>query len=272
MKSSRANSQGKSSKKIYQDKNLLITFGISLIAVLGVSSITPAFPQVAQALNISPQNVGLLITVFTLPSVILDPFLGVLADRFGRKRILVPSLMLFGIAGCACAFVRDFNLLLGLRLLQGIGAASLLSLSVTLVGDLFSGQERTTAMGYNASVSSIGTASYPTIGGALAVLGWQYPFMLPLAAIPIGLLVMLALKSPEPKSQQNLQEYLKNAFRSLKNRQFMGLFVGTAATFVILYGAFLTYLPLLIKDSFEVSTFTRKLGLKPRASSTALIS
>jgi MFS family permease len=88
----------------------------------------------------------------------------------GRKKIIVPSLLLFGIAGTACAFARDFNLLLLLRLLQGIGAASLLSLSVTLIGDLYAGDRRANAMGYNASVTSIGTAIYPTVGGALATI------------------------------------------------------------------------------------------------------
>lgn len=248
--------QGKSTKKIYQDKNLQIIFAVALIAVLGVASITPAFPKIAQALNVPPQNVGLLITVFTLPSVLLGPVLGVLADRFGRKKILVPSLILFGIAGAACAFARDFNLLLALRFIQGIGAASLLSLSVTLVGDLYSGQERTTAMGYNASVTSIGTASYPTIGGALAVMGWNYPFFLPLLAIPVGLVVLFLLHTPEPKSKQNLKEYLSSALKSLKNRQFVGLFFGTGATLILLYGAFISYIPILIADSFKSSSFT----------------
>lgn len=256
MKQAGESRQDKSSKKIYQDKNLQIIFAVALIAVLGVASITPAFPKIAQALNVPPQNVGLLITVFTLPSVLLGPVLGVLADRFGRKKILVPSLILFGIAGAACAFARDFNLLLVFRFIEGIGAASLLSLSVTVVGDLYSGQERTTAMGYNASVTSIGTASYPTIGGALAVMGWNYPFFLPLLAIPVGLVVLFSLHSPETKSKQNLKEYLSSALKSLKNRQFVGLFVGTGATLILLYGAFISYIPILIADSFYSSSFT----------------
>ncbi|MDZ8225129.1 MULTISPECIES: MFS transporter [unclassified Nostoc] len=244
---------GKSRKPVYLDKNLLIIFGITLMGVLGVSSINPVFPKIAKELNVSPQEIGLLITVFTFPSIVLTPILGVLADRFGRKKILVPSLMLFGIAGVGCGFAHDFNLLLVLRFLQGIGAASLNSLNVTLIGDIYSGKERTNAMGYNASVGSIGTASYPTIGGAIAVLGWHYPFMLPVLAIPIGLLVLFSLKSPEPKSQQKFTEYLRNALGNFKNRQFVGLFVSTVATFMLLYGAYITYIPILISNSFNVS-------------------
>lgn len=114
-------------QQLYRDRNLQLIFAISLMAVLGVATLTPAFPQLAEALKVPTKNLGLLITVFTFPTVILGPIIGIVADRFGRKKIIVPSLFIFGIAGTACAFVRDFNLLLLLRFLQGIGAASLLS-------------------------------------------------------------------------------------------------------------------------------------------------
>ena len=256
MQSTEGDGQQHNPNNLLKDKNLLIIFAISLIAVLGVSSVTPAFPNLAKALNVAPENIGLLVTAFTLPTLLLGPIIGVLADRMGRKKIIVPSLLLFGIAGTACAFVRDFNLLLLFRLLQGIGAASLLSLSVTLIGDLYAGERRTAAMGYNASVSSIGTASYPTIGGALATIGWYYPFMLPVVAIPIALVVLFALKNPEPKGERNLREYLINARRILKNRQLAGLFLASAANFVLLYGAYVTYLPQLINDTFKAPPST----------------
>jgi MFS transporter, ACDE family, multidrug resistance protein len=106
-------------------------------------------------------------------------------------------------------------------------------------------------MGYNASVSSVGTASYPTIGGALATLGWFYPFMLPIIAIPIGFLVFFGLNNPEPKGDRNLKEYLRNAAKILKNRKLFGLFIASAANFVLLYGAYVTYFPQLINDTFK---------------------
>ncbi|MFH1011791.1 MAG: MFS transporter [bacterium] len=246
--------EGSASKRLLLDTNLRILFGVTLVAVLGVSSITPAFPKIVRELGISPQTIGLLITVFTFPGVLLTPVLGVLADRFGRKRILVPSLLLFGIAGFACAFVSDFRLLLGLRFFQGVGAASLGSLNVTIIGDLYSDKERTAAMGYNASVLSIGTASYPAIGGALAMLGWHYPFLLPLVALPVGFLVLFSLKNPEPVGAEGLKDYLSGVWTSIKRRQVIGLFVVSTATFIILYGPFLTYFPLLLGASFGTST------------------
>jgi len=99
----------KDKRKIYLDTNLQIIFGITLTYIMGVSSITPAFPKIVKELNISAKDVGLLIAVFSFPGILLTPFLGVIADRWGRKRIIIPSLILFGIAGGLYFFVRDFK-------------------------------------------------------------------------------------------------------------------------------------------------------------------
>jgi len=247
--------QNGSIRPLYLDHNLQIVFLITLMAVLGVASLTPVFPKIAKELSVSPQSIGLLITVFTLPGIVLTPVLGVLADRFGRKKILVPSLMLFGIAGGACALARDFQLLLIFRFFQGVGAASIGSLNATLIGDLFSGKNRMVAMGYSSSVLSIGTATYPALGGFIALFGWYYPFLLPLLAIPVGLLVLFSLKNPEPDNQQDFFKYLRAAWKSMKNIRVLSYFTANLFTFIILYGAFLTFLPIFIGNRFSTSPF-----------------
>jgi len=241
-------------KKIYLDTNLQIIFGITLTYIMGVSIITPAFPKIVKELNISAKDVGLLITAFSFPGILLTPFLGVIADRWGRKKIIFPSLMLFGIAGGLCFFVHDFKLLLILRLIQGIGAAPLGALTVTIIGDLYSRKELIAAMGYNSSVRSIGSASYPAIGGALAMMGWHYPFILPVIAIPIGFLVLLHLKTPEPENELHIREHLNIVWKKLRNRQVIGLLVIGIIIFIMLFGSYMTCFPLLLGNSFAAST------------------
>jgi predicted MFS family arabinose efflux permease len=257
---------------LYEDPNLLIVFGVTLMAVLGVSSVTPAFPRIGRSLHLSSQSVGNLITAFTLPGVILTPIVGVLVDRWSRERILVPSLMIFGLAGGACSLIRNFDLLLVFRFIQGVGAAALSVLYVTLIGDLYTGQERTRAMGYNASVLSVGTASYPAIGGALAMLGWYYPFALSILAIPVGLAVILALDNPEPRHDQALWAYLSETWESIKHPRTVGLFVLTLMTFIIIYGAYLTYLPFLMERAFQASPFLIGITMSAMSLATALTS
>ncbi|MBN2891201.1 MAG: MFS transporter [Bacteroidales bacterium] len=245
--------------KLLKDRRLYVIFGITLIAVMGVASLSPAFPIIAKTLNLDKTHVGFLISVFTLPGIFLAPVAGILADRFGRKTVLVPSLFLFALAGFACFFTRDFKILLLLRFFQGVGAASLGSLNVTLVGDFFKGKDRPAAMGYNASVLSLSTASYPLIGGLLAGIAWYFPFLLPLVAIPIGLVVIFGIKEPELNKTPNFFVYLKAAGKSIMRKEVLGLFILSILTFIILYGAFLTYIPFLLDANFDLSP--QKIGI-----------
>lgn len=259
-------------KKLYYQEHLQIIFAVTLIAVMGVASITPAFPRIKEALNLNNHQVGYLITVFTLPGIVLNPVLGILADRFGRKTILVPSLFLFAAGGVACGLTSNFTLLLIFRFFQGAGAASLGSINVTLIGDFYEGQQRARAMGANASVLSIGTASYPAVGGALAMLGWHYPFFFPVLAVPVGIWVLVSLKNPKAKSGETLFKYLRGVLRYLADRTVIALFLISIFTFIILYGSYLTYLPLILNDKFGAQSWEIGLIISLGSVSTAITS
>lgn len=254
------------------EKNRTIIFGVTLIAVMGIASITPAFPGIIKYFGISTQQVGWLIAAFTLPGVFLTPVTGVLADRFGRKLVLVPSLFIFGIAGFLCSFMRDFHSLLVLLFVEGIGASGLSSINITLIGDLYSGEKRTALMGYNASILSIGTAAYPALGGFIAAFGWQYIFYLPLLAIPLGIFVIFGLNNPEPKDHQTLSEYFRRIWKSINQSSVWGLFIVNLLLFVILYGAYLTYFPILLSERLQATSVHIGLLMSVMSLITAIMS
>ncbi|XVK07197.1 MFS transporter [Maridesulfovibrio sp. FT414] len=238
---------------LYKNKNLQIVFAVTLMAIMGVSSIIPSLPLMIREFGISPSTVGLVFTIFTLPGIIFAPLAGIFADRIGRKKILIPSLLLFSIAGAACFFASDFNSLLLLRFLQGIGAAAVGVINLTIIGDLFSGRERIKAMGLNAGVLSMGTAIFPAIGGILAQLSWQAPFLLSLSALPLAWLVAFKLDNPEPSSNGDFKKYMKAALEGMKSREVLSLFAISLLTFIILYGPIVTYLPVMLNSRFEAS-------------------
>jgi MFS family permease len=230
------------------------------MGVLGVASISPAIPTIAAAWSIPVGSESLLVSSFTLPGVIFTPILGVLADRLGRKTVLIPSLILFALAGFSCVLAPSYIFLLMFRFLQGIGAASLGYLNLTIIGDLYKGQDRANAMGYNSSVTSIGTAAYPALGGFLAVFGWFFPFFLPLLALPIGLVVIVGLKNPEPEEHKTgFRDYLSRAWQAIRNRQVVGIFIASGITFIMLYGVVITYFPSFLSLTFGFDPFARGL-------------
>lgn len=127
------------------------------------------------------------------------------------------------------------------------------SLNVTVIGDLYTGKKRTAAMGYNQSVFSVGAAGLSTVGGALAMMGWHYPFFLPLMAIPVGLLVMFFLKSPTPevKNVKRFKEYIWGVTETLKKGQIIAIYSVTIVIFIIVAGSYATYFPLLMGITFN---------------------
>jgi MFS transporter, ACDE family, multidrug resistance protein len=265
------NSKNKNGLSLIKDINLPLIFSITLMAVLGLTTISPAFPKMVEKLNVPTKDIGLLLTVFTLPGIFLTPVLGILADRYGRRTILLPSLVLYGLAGFACVFIRQFDLLLIMRFIEGIGAAALGSLNVTLIGDLYSGNKRTAIMGYNMSILSIGTASFPLIGGALAMIAWYYPFILPILNIPVAILVYIYLKDVKLSTPQSFKLYFKNAVKSFKSRHILGLLFSSVMTYIILFGAFLTYIPFLIKNIYGSNPFIIGILLSSMSFTAAIV-
>ncbi|MDY6765109.1 MAG: MFS transporter, partial [Halobacteria archaeon] len=131
--------------------------------------IGPVLPEIARFFQISDAQASLVITVYSIPGILLAPVLGILADRFGRRRTLIFSLLVYGSLGTAVAFAPNFNTVLVLRFLQGCAGGSILSsIAMTIVGDLYDGAQRNAVMGATGAAASVGAAIYPALGGALA--------------------------------------------------------------------------------------------------------
>jgi len=258
--------------KVYHDRNFQIVLGVGPMVLMTASIIAPAFPKMVEALGVTEQSIGLLITAYALPGFLFSPLAGIMADRFGRKRILVPSLFLFGIFGGSCALAPDFNTLLILRVLQGIAGAPLMAIGGAIIGDLFSGQKRAEAMGLNTTVMYVGYIIYPLLGGALASFAWNYPFLPFFLAVALGFIALFFLRCPEPKSKQSIRGYLGAAISYLKSLRVLWLFFIAVITYILLYGAYLVYFSLLLGTRFQASPFTIGLFISVVGLFTAIIS
>lgn len=222
------------------------------MAILGLTSVNPAFPMIARDLNITPEKTGLLLAFFTLPGILLTPVFGLLADKFGRKKVLIFSLLLMGFTGLLCGFTKDFNALLSLRVLQGIGSSSLGALNITLIGDIYEEELMPKVLGYNNAVLNIGTGVFPIIGGALAQFNWQFVFYLNIFAILLAFVLVFNLKEPERKKSFTEKNYFSALLENLKQKNLLFIFVLSIVVYIILFGSYLTFLPFIADVNFSV--------------------
>lgn len=231
---------------------LALVLCVALIGVMGVSVTLPILPKLADVFRLDASGVALIITCFTLPSAFMTPVAGVLADRFGRKAVLLPGLLLFACGGAGCALSGSFGTLLAWRAVQGLGAAPLGILYGTLVGDLYAESERPRMMGMIGATISLGTALYPALGGLLGEIDWSWPFWVSLCALPVGL---LALRVPleRPHSRMDWGRYGRESRDIILHPAALGLFGLTFLCFCILYGPTITYFPLLADELFHAS-------------------
>lgn len=239
------------------DKKLSV-FVLSLVPflmVLGNSMLIPEFPTIKSQLHISQFQVGLLITCFSAPAAVAIPFLGYLSDRVGRKVIIIPAVLIYGIggviAGLASVWIKNpYTIILGSRVIQGIGAAGTGPIAMALAGDLFKTRERSESMGILEAANGMGKVLSPIIGSAVALIVWYALFFSYAAlSLPVALLVWLLVKEEEQaKEQQPFKEYIKSmsVIFERKGVSLLMNFLGGLIVLFILFGVLS-----LISDTLE---------------------
>ena len=157
-----------------------------LLSSLGTSIANVALPTLAQAFNASFQDVQWVVLAYLLAITTLIVSVGRLGDIIGRRRLLLAGIVLFTLASLLCGAAPTLWLLIAARAVQGLGAAIMMALTMAFVGETVPKARTGSAMGLLGTMSAIGTALGPSLGGVLiATLGWQAIF---LVNIPFGVL------------------------------------------------------------------------------------
>ncbi len=160
-----------------------------LMASLGTSIANVGLPSMGEAFAASFEEVQWIVLAYLLASTTLVVGAGRLGDIAGRRRLLLAGLVIFTLASALCAAAPSVTLLVAGRALQGLGAAFMLALSMALVGEAVPQARTGSAMGLLGTMSAVGTALGPTLGGVLvASFGWRALF---LVNLPLGLLAVL---------------------------------------------------------------------------------
>src|SRR5215211_571804 len=144
----------------------LAALALSMLTIgLDATVLNVALPTLATGLDASTSQLQWFLASYTLVLGALIIPMGSLGDRFGRKRLLLAGLALFGVSSAACAFADSAGVLIAARAFQGIGGAAMMSLSLAMLPVLFQDrEERTRAMGIWVTCSAIGLPLGPIVG------------------------------------------------------------------------------------------------------------
>jgi MFS transporter, ACDE family, multidrug resistance protein len=239
---------------------LPLIFAITVTGILANTLVGPAIPDILDAFDQPDSRAGLFVAAGTLPGIVMAPVIGILADRFGRRAVLVPCLVAFGVFGLLSALAPSFPALLVLRLLQGIGSAGLINLAVVLIGDHWTGLERARLVGQNAAILTISLAVFPPLGGALTELGgWRLSFTPYALGLATAVLIYHRLDANRPAGGVTIRDQLRGARTAIRHREVIGSVSMGFVIFMLIFGLFLTAMPVHLESEFGLSAGQRGL-------------
>jgi MFS transporter, ACDE family, multidrug resistance protein len=240
---------------------------IPFIMVLGNSMLIPILPQIQQELNLNQLQVSLIITSFSIAAAFMIPLTGFLSDHYGRKKVIIPALLLFGlggiIAGLGAWFLQEkaaYWTIMASRVLQGIGAAGTAPITMALVGDIFHGGAQSKALGIVEATNGLGKVASPIVGTLIAMITWFAPFF----AFPILCFLAVAAlifwaKEPEHEGKpQALGGYVHDIGQVFKTegRWLLATFFSGSVGLFAMFGL-LFYLSDILETRFQIEGMTK---------------
>src|SRR6202050_3859055 len=176
-----------------------------LVVGLDLTVLNLALPTLGTDLHASTSDLQWFIDAYSLVLAAALLPAGLLGDRLGRKKILVPALVLFGVASLACAYSRSSGELIAARAVLGLAAAVILPLSLAVIPVLFTPEERQKAIAVVMGAVFVGYPLGPILGGwLLDNYWWGSVFLINVPVIAIAL-IAVALLMPESRSEHKLR-------------------------------------------------------------------
>ncbi|MCM3455241.1 multidrug efflux MFS transporter NorA [Heyndrickxia oleronia] len=183
-----------------QNRNIMLAILLTnlFIVFLGIGLVIPVTPTIMNELHISGSVVGYMVAFFALTQLILSPIAGRWVDRFGRKRMIIIGLIIFGISEFLFGIGKTIEVLFISRMLGGVSAAFIMPAVTAFIADITTVKGRSKAMGYMSAAISTGFIIGPGLGGFLGEIGTRLPFFFAAGfAVVTAIISITVLHEPE---------------------------------------------------------------------------
>lgn len=213
------------------NKNEKLTLSLLLlnlfIAFMGIGLVIPVLPTIMNELNINGKMVGYLTAAFALTQLIVSPFAGRAADKFGRKIMIVIGLFIFGASEFLFGLGKAIEVLFISRILGGLSAAFIMPAVTAFIADITTLDYRAKALGYMSAAISTGFIIGPGIGGFLAEIGTRVPFFFAgVLGVSAAIISLTVLKEPERSHEATVEDpSTKGSLKKLGQPKFFIAFV-----------------------------------------------
>ena len=216
----------------------------------------PVLPEMTTFFHTSPALASLSLTTGMIGLAVGQVFIGPLTDKYGRKRILVASMLMFAIASVLCIVAPNIYLFNFARVFQGIAGAGGIVISKSMATDMYSGKELANFMAVLGSINGIAPVCAPVVGGLMAGwTDWQGVFALLLV---IGVVLMLCSARlpetllPEMRIHKNVLQVYANLFRVFRNGRFTLSTLSAVACFFTFF-AYIASSPFILQQLYGLS-------------------
>ena len=218
----------------------------------------PVLPEMSDFFHTSPALASLSLTSGMIGLSAGQVFIGPLTDKYGRKRILVASMLMFAIASVLCIFAPNIYIFNLMRVFQGLAGAGGIVISKSMSTDMFSGQELAKFMAILGTINGVAPVCAPVVGGLMAgVTNWQGVFGLLLG---IGIILMLCscrlpeTLTPDKRLAKSIAQVYANLFRVFRNRLFTFSTLAEMACCFTFF-AYISSSPFILQQLYGLSPF-----------------
>jgi MFS transporter, ACDE family, multidrug resistance protein len=251
------------------DPRLLILLASGSLTTMAGGVVAPVLPDIVQQLQLDPGLAANLVSLHCLTIALFSPPLGILADRIGRVRVLVGSLIGYTLFGTAGAFMSSFMPLLVTRGLIGAASGGIAAASLGLLGSKYEGEARSLALGYATSTLTITGILFPLLGGWVGSDNWRFAFYLYALGFPIAGLASIFLR--DDKKPALAKETNFNLSQVLGKPQILWLLSTLSLVSVAMYSVVI-YAPLYLQATIGAGAVLNGVILASRAIGAAAVS